>query len=125
MKENLQKLLETISGESEETREKITGLSREELIAYAAEKGITLTEADFATAEEEGEVSLDEAEAVSGGDPCRCVLTGTGKKDPENNDKKCQCVAVGWGHDTIGNGRCYCLGDGSGKGCGWLGGTFH
>ena len=123
MTENMKKLLEIISGETEEVREKLTDMSREELTAFAAEKGIVLTEADFEPRETESEVSLDEAEAVSGGDSCKCTVTGTGKKNEDYRDNKCKCVAVGWGHDDIGNGRCYCLGTGSGISCDWLGGV--
>lgn len=125
---NMKGFLEYASGAGEEFQAKLAEMSREEIIALAAEKGFTLTDADFEPAEEEGEVSIDEADAISGGDPCRCTLTGTGKVDPDHvnfKEKKCKCVAVGWGHDTIGNGRCYCLGTGSGVHCGYLGGASH
>ncbi len=126
--DNMKKFLEYASGAGEAFQAKLAEMPREEIIALAAEKGFPLTDADFEAPNEEGEVSIDEVEAVAGGDPCRCTITGTGKVDPDHvnyKEKKCKCVAVGWGHDTNGNGRCYCLGTGSGVHCGYLGGTSN
>ena len=127
MSDNMKKFLELVSQEDDAFAAKVNEADQEGIIALAKEKGIDLTaeDFDFPKNEEEGEVDLDEADAVAGGDSCRCVLTGNGKSEDGkyNTDRKCKCIVIGAGHDEVGNGRCYCVGDGSGKHCNWNGGT--
>jgi len=63
MTENMQKLLEIVSG-NKELAAKIGGMGKEDIIALAKELGVTLTEADFA---KNCELSDDELDAVVGG----------------------------------------------------------
>ncbi len=116
MTENMKKILEMISKEDHETVEKLKKANKEELIAWAAGKGVTLTEADFVKqepAEEEGEVSLNEADAVAGGGDCYCFVGGGGT-GPDGNHDKCGCVMFGEGYYTDGECRCICVAGGSG-----------
>ncbi len=117
MTENMKKFLELVSQEDEAYVKKVTSLDKEGVIALAAEKGITLTDADFTQSEEEGEVSLDEADAVAGGKKCTCTGIGGGNKTKKNADGSCGCVGIGIGNDTDGDERCLCVGYGEGKAC--------
>ncbi|MBR2793337.1 MAG: hypothetical protein IKE16_01725 [Solobacterium sp.] len=111
MTENMKKLLEIISRENRESVEKLNQASREELIAWAAGKGITLTDVDFEKEEStEGEVSLDDADSVAGGKDCYCAF-GAGGGTSTNDVDACGCVLAGYGDDN----RCTCYGYGQGK----------
>ncbi len=126
MTENMKRFLELVSQEDEAYQMKLTELDKDGIIALAAERGITISAEDLEPRDDEGEVSLDEAEAVAGGKECNCSLAGSGKKgtsEQDKNDRTCKCFTLGAGHDMNGNGRCYCLVGGSGIACGWLGGV--
>lgn len=117
MTENMKKFLELASQESDGFLEKLGKADQQELVALAAEKGVSLTDADFVRTESEGEVSLDEADAVAGGKKCACLYIGEGKGSGEN-DLRCSCGVTGSGdytttHDTL--NRCICAMAGYGK----------
>ena len=127
MNENLKKLAEFISAQDEETIKKVTKMEAEELIAYAAENGITVTAEELEEAEkevkeraakkEEGELSDDELDAVAGGAVCACAVGGGGKGG--KHDETCGCFVAGWGeeHNYHGWYRCWCVVGGGGKTC--------
>ena len=100
MTENMKKYLELISGDEEamknlnEQEPSSIQEAKERIIADAAEKGITLTEEDFA---ETGELSEDELEAVAGGKECVCVIGGGGTATLEIYEDTCACVLAGAG----------------------------
>ncbi len=125
MTKNMEKFLEAMSAEGEEKRAAMREMDQAGLIALAAEKGILLTEADFSPAEAEGEVSLDEADAVAGGRRCSCTGVGYGNKDNEHNDGRCACVAFGSGNDQVGNERCMCVAHGQGNQCNGINGSIY
>ena len=64
MTENMKRFLELACREGGEFLEKLNKAGKDETIALAAEKGLTLTDADFVRPKPEGEVGMDEAEAV-------------------------------------------------------------
>ncbi|MBR1751583.1 MAG: Nif11-like leader peptide family RiPP precursor [Ruminococcus sp.] len=99
MSENLKKFMEAVSAEGQETIEKVNNADKETLIAIAAERGITLTDADFEQELPEGELSDDELDAVAGGDSCVCFIGGGGSSDETvlGTDEKCTCVFAGVG----------------------------
>ena len=132
MTENGRKLIELIS-ENEEAREEfLTCKDSDQIIKFAADKGlaVTLDDLDFNIVEEEGvkELDLDEMEAVAGGSKCVCVVGGGGEASREGQST-CACVAAGWGQveyfcraPGIKSGcytgnytRCYCAVGGGGK----------
>ena len=78
MTENMKKFLELMSTKDKEIKEKAAKMEKDELIAFAADHGLTLTGVDFEKPDSEGEISLDEAEAVAGGGECYCVAGGGG-----------------------------------------------
>ena len=100
MTENMKKYLELISGDEEamknlnEQEPSSIQEAKERIIADAAEKGITLTEEDFA---ETGELSEDELEAVAGGKECVCVIGGGGTATSSVYEDTCACVIGGAG----------------------------
>lgn len=107
MTENMKKFLELVSEESAEYQEKLNTIAdKDEVIALAADKGVTLTYDDFTNEDDEGEVSLDEADAVAGGGECVCVIAGGGT--PGYKDEACACVVGGWGETTYYGSRCHC-----------------
>ena len=126
MTENMKKFAEFISAQGKETKENVSKLGKDELIAFAAEKGFPLTEADFEEPEEDEALSLDELDAAAGGGACICPLVGGGTQDltkhedgTESGDGGRACVVVGFGkafdHDQVigkksgfGPMRCYC-----------------
>ena len=116
MTENKKKFLEFVSSLDKETKKKVSLLEKDGLMAFAAEKGFTLTDADFEQADSEGEISLDEVDAVAGGG-CRCVAGGDGRSD-NDNDKFCGCVLYGEGNSDEcghnGSHRCACAWSGNG-----------
>ena len=122
MTENKKKFLEFMSTLDKETIEKVTKMEKDELIVFAADRGFTLTDADFE--QSEGEVSLDEAEAVAGGGVCQCFVGGGGTAD--GGDVPCACVAAGAGMHERDNGnkyeRCWCAFGGYGNDCTYGGG---
>lgn len=121
MTDNLKKFLELVSAEDKAYAEKVCKADVDELIALAAEKGVTLTAADFEQpGDAEGEVSVDEADAVAGGGKCYCFLSGDGRsgKTYDSEDNYCGCVVVGDGTGWHGREgfrtRCDCPVYGSG-----------
>jgi len=79
MSEVMKQFLEFVSKQEKETREKLTEMEKAEVIAFAKENGFALTDADFETGEEDEELTLDEAKAVSGGSfSCNCTTMGVG-----------------------------------------------
>ena len=132
MTENMKKFAEFISAQDKETLENVSKLGKDELIAFAAEKGFTLTEADFEQPEEDEALSLDELDAAAGGKTCACFIAGGGVQDltehedgTESGDGGCACVVGGFGkafdHDEVigkdsdlGKYRCKCPGVGYG-----------
>ena len=128
MTENIQKFLEIASKEDGEFHKKLNDMGKDEIIQLAAEKGVTLTDADFEQNPEdaEGEVSLDEGDAVAGGKKCYCAMGGGGKAG--DRDFTCWCVLAGSGEGKRRNGclmlsekgyeegeRCLCVAYGSGE----------
>ena len=106
MTENMKKYQELITSD-EEAQKKLNEQAAESIqeakrniIADAAEKGITLTEEDFADTADTGELSEDELEAVAGGKQCYCVLGGGGTAT-HSTEKTCACVLGGSGEGDI------------------------
>ena len=122
MTDNMKKFIEFLSSQDEETSEKASKMEQDELIAFAAENGITVTPEDFAEAKKEaeaaaeGELSDDELSAVAGGGVCACVAGGGGEEGP-GRDGVCACVAFGQGLDkerSALESRCVCFLGGGG-----------
>ncbi|MBQ8639637.1 MAG: Nif11-like leader peptide family RiPP precursor [Lachnospiraceae bacterium] len=111
MTENMKNFLKKVS-EDKTLAEKVGKLEKAELIALAKELGIELTEADLA--QEEGEISENEMDAVVGGyKRCVCIAGGGGKKDSEGD--VCACVGAGVGLSKVdGEARCVCATAGTG-----------
>ena len=128
MTENMKKYLELLS-KDEEAQKKLNeqqSASIEEakgkIIADAAEKGITVTEEDFAEDTGTGELSDDELDAVAGGKDCFCVIGGGGEVSSAK-ERTCACVGFGMGQGYMYNrdigeeiltSRCGCYAAGSG-----------
>lgn len=116
MTENMKRFVERVS-DSGELAEKISSMTKDELIALAKELGIVLTEADFA--QPAAELSDDELDDVAGGDVCACVLGGGGIADESNtshtSDAVCACVIGGSGKNKGGYTRCVCVVSGGGN----------
>ena len=121
MTENIKKLLEIISSDEEAVKTMNALPTMEDVIAFAKEKGVTLTEADFQ--KPEGELNEDELEAVAGGKECWCSFGGGGTADEyyyyrglsSPHQSTCACVVAGvgkknWGTDI----RCACAFFGAG-----------
>lgn len=119
MSEAMKKFLEFMSEQEKEVGQKVAKMEKADVIAFAAEKGFSLTDADFEPQEDEGEISLDEADAVAGGGECYCPVVGGGTEEIEQSwgedfgDGGCACVAYGQGdsiwesqHDGA---RCTCV----------------
>ncbi len=132
MSENLKSFLKLASqDESLKARAaELTKMEKEELvktcIALAAERGITLTEADFelVSGANSREISDEELDAVSGGGTgcfvsthCVCYLGGSGSGVDEYDKSKyvCACVAYGQGGDgSADDFNCFCPAYGNG-----------
>ena len=126
MTENQKKFLEYISAQDQETMEKLSKMEKDELIAFTAEKGLTLTDADLEYPESDEALSLDDIASVAGGGACACAVGGGGTQDLRENEDgtktgDCLCVCVGGG---LGDGkdssgvksvRCGCVVGGGGK----------
>ena len=110
MTENMKKFLELAASDSELTAQ-LNGMGKDGIIAAAQQRGIALTEADFAV-DKSAELSEDELDEVAGGGKCACVLGGSGKAG--DNCQKCSCVIGGWGLFDDGVDRCICGGGGGG-----------
>ena len=76
MTDNMKKFLEQVSSDGELTA-RLKGMDKDAIIAAAQQRGIALTEADFA-ADTGMELSEDELDEVAGGGKCACVLGGSG-----------------------------------------------
>lgn len=115
MTENMKRFFEEVT-KSEEHREKLNAAKNmEEVTAFAAELGFTLTAEDFQ--QEEGELQDDELNAVTGGKECACVLGGGGTGESER-EHTCWCVAIGNGSYICGTqemSRCGCVATGTGE----------
>ena len=122
MTENMKKYLELIS-KDEKAQKKLNEQepasiqeAKEKIIKDAAEKGITLTEEDFAETADIGELSEDELDAVAGGKKCYCAVGGGGESSYATQ-KTCACVVGGSGMYDIPNqsgipideARCRCF----------------
>ena len=128
MTEALKRFSEIVSAADEEYIERLKKASIEEVIAMAAEKGVELTKADFEPSDEHSdEISLDELNAVAGGNQCECVFAGGGVQHLTENDDGtesgeggCGCFAYGVGdsidHDVHRGHRCECPVQGTGYG---------
>ena len=132
MTERMKQFLEFVSKQDPEIRQKTAAMGKDALIAYAAENGYTLLDEDFVKPDEdeEGEVSLQEADAISGSDQCFCAIGGGGKEGywtddsfgtPQiAEDNICACVFYGEGFGSyeftnkVEGQRCECIGTGSG-----------
>lgn len=115
MTDAMKKFLEEVS-QDRELCEKMNALETpEEIIALAAEKGLTVTEEDLKPDTSAVKLSDDEMEAVAGGgkpNVCVCVAGGGGESDIPS--AVCACVGPGLGRG-YGNGiRCYCVVFGAG-----------
>ena len=98
MTENMKKFLKAVS---EGGWENVNKMEKEELIAFAKEKGIELTEEDFIQEEitEEAEkLTLDEMNSIAGGRYCLCVIGGGGGSDEKSDT--CGCALIGFGNGT-------------------------
>lgn len=73
MTDNVRKFLEAVSQNEEEKKEVSALRTKEEVIAYAKDKGFTLTDEDLEQSKEE--LSDDELDAVAGGNICGCGET--------------------------------------------------
>lgn len=119
MTENLKDFTEFLSTLDEETVEKVTRMDKDQLIAYAAEKGFSLTEADFRRDEGDAALSMDELASTAGGGVCACVVGGGGTSDEARGLDSCACPIIGFGH-VFGEGsqgenqRCFCAVGGGG-----------
>lgn len=116
MTENMKRFVERVSV-SNELAEKISSMTKDELIALAKELDIVLTEADFA--QPAAELSDDELDDVAGGGICACVLGGGGTADESHtshtSDAVCACVIGGSGTNKGGYTRCVCVVSGGGN----------
>ena len=122
MTENMLRFSELISGESKEYIDRLCKADQAEIIAMAAEKDVVLTADDFAQGasnDDEGDVSLDEADAIAGGGECYCPFVGGGTEDlntsgdgTTSGDGGCACVLYGQGdaiyEDSHAFARCQC-----------------
>ena len=98
MTDNMKKFLEAVS---EGAWENVNEMKKEELIAFAKEKGLELTEEDFIqeVANEEAEkLTLDEMNSIAGGRYCLCVIGGGGGSDAKSDT--CGCAFIGYGDGT-------------------------
>ncbi len=78
--------------------------SKKEIIAYAKNMGVELTEEDL-DEKDMKDVSLDELDSVAGGGRCYCFLGGFGLY----KDIECICIGHGNGIGILGKeGRCDC-----------------
>ena len=117
MTENMKKYLELLSKDEEAQKklneQKSTAIEEatKKIIADAAERGITLTEEDFAEDAETGELSEDELEAVAGSKFCYCAFGGGGTAT-HRSEKTCACAVFGFGmsetEEGKGDVRCNC-----------------
>ena len=110
MTDNMKKFLELASGDAELV-ERLNGMDKDAIIAEAQQRGMALSEADFA-ADTSAELSDDELDAVAGGGKCACVVCGVGKAG--DNCKECACIIAGGGMFKDDVNRCGCVGAGGG-----------
>ena len=110
MIDNMKKFLELAAGDGELV-ERLNGMDKDAIIAEAQQRGIALSEADFA-ADTSAELSDDELDAVAGGGKCACVVCGVGKAG--DNCKECDCSFGGGGvfEDKVNRCRCASIGGG-------------
>lgn len=94
MTENVKQFLAQLSADRD-LAEKKCKMSKEEIIAAAKQRGISLTDADLKPDEE---VSDAELSAVAGGKGCGCALGGGGVQG--GKDDVCGCVGFGIGYDA-------------------------
>ena len=110
MTDNLKKFLEEISN-NDDLKEKVSNATKDTIISIAKEKGIELTEEDFAIPANQ-ELSDDELDAVAGGESCICAFAGASDGDGLSSfcfilgGGGCQSDSHCTGH---GNGACACV----------------
>ncbi len=75
--------------------------SKKEIIAYAKNMGVELTEEDL-DEKDMKDVSLDELDSVAGGGRCGCFLVGFGVA----HDIGCSCIGDGFGECLLPNTTC-------------------
>ena len=100
----MKKFLELAASDAELTAQ-LNGMAKEAIIAAAQQRGIALTEADFA-ADKSAELNEDELNEVAGGGKCACVMGGGGTEG--DNCEKCFCIVAGAGSFLDGETRCEC-----------------
>ena len=110
MIDNMKKFLELASGDAELV-DRLKGMGKDAIIAEAQQRGIALTDADFA-ADASAELNEDELDAVAGGGKCACIMGGSGKEG--DNCKECACIIAGGGMFKDDVNRCGCVGAGGG-----------
>lgn len=108
MKENLKKFLEE-AGNNEELREKLLKITNldtavEETISVAKEYGFTLTEEDFEEETDSKKMSLDELDAVAGGETTEIKFAVGGLPNA------CFCFVIGAAEGC----GCFVIGSSSG-----------
>ena len=111
MTNNMKKFLELASGDAELV-DRLKGMGKDAIIAEAQQRGITLTDADFA-ADTGAELNEDELDGVAGGGKCACIAGGSGTED-NDNCLNCVCVMGGQGVFKDGVERCKCVIGGGG-----------
>lgn len=122
MEENVNKLMELMKTD-EALRERLCGAKdKDAVIAIAAERGVTLTDADFEVSGEEKQRLLaqkeqflqnDELDVVAGrgNGGCGCALVGGGG----GTDVFCGCIGGGKGTRSDSKVCCFCFVAGVGK----------
>ena len=123
MTKNMQELLEKISGDEKLTNELNRMDTPEKVIDFAKRLGFDITAEDLKSEEQDGEVDLDEADSVAGGNACVCIFGGGAKSD-DNKDSTCACIGAGTGVNDDGDNRCGCVLVGVGNSCTYEGELF-
>ncbi len=117
MNENVKKFLEAVS-KDDNLVDKIKKATHEDLLALADKLNLPLSKEDIDShAADMKAASMDELEAVNGGEKCVCVVGGGGKAT-RKGQKVCACVGGGYGETEIItgiHGRCCCVWGGGGK----------
>ena len=67
MTKEYEKFLEFMSNQEEEVKEKVSQMGKDEVIAFAAKNGFSVTAEDFEPVKDGDGIDLDELDAVAGG----------------------------------------------------------
>ncbi len=105
------KIFLKLAADDAELTARLNDMDKDAIIAAAQQRGIALTEADFA-ADKSAELSEDELNEVAGGGKRACVMGGGGKEG--ENCKPCARWLGGNSDFSDGVGRCSCSGAGGG-----------